>query len=109
MKLEKVNNYVASGQMKTNVAFIKAPISAVKIYYRKPDQVRIVNETGISFIPRGSVNISLNAILLNSQNFDVIDAGKDTSGLRVIKLLPKEDTAEIALSTLYVDERNLLI
>ena len=108
-KLEKVDNYEASGLMKTNVAFIKAPVSAVKIYYTKPDQLRIVNETGISFIPRGSVNINLNSILLNSQDFDVIDAGKDSSGLRVIKLLPRDDTAEVVLSTLYVDEKNLLI
>jgi hypothetical protein len=35
--------------------------------------------------------------------------GRDSSGLRIIKLLPKEDTAEIILSTLYVDEKNALI
>lgn len=108
-KLEKINSYEATGQMKTNVAFIKAPVSAVKIYYRKPDQLRIVNETGISFIPRGSVNINLNSLILDTENFDIIDAGKDSSGLRVIRLLPKNDTADIVLSTLYVDEKNLLI
>src|SRR6185436_776325 len=30
-------------------------------------------------------------------------------GLRVIKLLPKEDTAEVVLSTLYIDEKLSLI
>ena len=109
MKLETVNNYEAKGRMKTNVSFIKAPIATVKIYYKKPDQLRIVNETGISFIPRGSVNINLNSLLLNAQSFDIIDAGKDNKGLRIIKLLPKEDTADIVLSTLYVDEKNMLI
>src|SRR5215467_2692497 len=53
-KLEKVNDYVATGKMKTNVAFIKAPLSDVKIYYKKPDKLRIINENGISFIPKGS-------------------------------------------------------
>ena len=95
--------------MKTNVAFIKAPVATVKVYYKKPDMLRIVNETGISFIPKGSVNINLNSVLLNTQNFDVIDVGKNQSGLRVIKLLPKDDTADIVLSTLYVDEKNILI
>jgi len=109
LKLEKVNDYEAKGRMKTNVAFIKAPIAAVKIYYKKPDKLRIVNETGISFIPRGSVNINLNSVLVNIQGYDIIDAGKDNAGLRIIKLLPKEDTADIVLSTLYVDEKKMLI
>jgi outer membrane lipoprotein-sorting protein len=109
MKLEKVNNYQASGKMKTNVAFIKAPVAIVTIYYKKPDQLRIVNENGISFIPKGSMNINLNSILFNTKDFDVIDAGKGSDGLRVIKLLPKSDTSSIVLSTIYVDEKNLLI
>jgi len=109
MKLGAVQNYEARGKMKTNVAFIKAPIATVKVYYKKPDMLRIVNETGISFIPRGSVNINLNSVLLNTEKFDIIDAGKDNAGLRVIKLLPKDDTAEIVLSTLYVDDKNMLI
>jgi outer membrane lipoprotein-sorting protein len=109
IKLGSVNNYEARGKMKTNVAFIKAPVATVKVYYKKPDELRIVNETGISFIPKGSVNINLNSLLLNTQSFDIIDAGRDNTGLRVIKLLPKNDTAEIVLSTLYVDEKNMLI
>ena len=40
-KLEKVNDYQASGKMKTNVTFIKAPIASVKVYYKKPDKLRI--------------------------------------------------------------------
>ena len=108
-KLGSVQNYEARGKMKTNVAFIKAPIATVKVYYKKPDMLRVINETGISFIPRGSVNINLNSVLLNTEKFDIIDAGKDNMGLRVIKLLPKDDTAEIVLSTLYVDDKNMLI
>src|SRR5689334_8224030 len=57
-KLERVSDYEASGKMKTNVAFIKAPIASIKVYYKKPDKLRIINEKGISFIPKGSVNIS---------------------------------------------------
>ena len=108
-KLEKVNDYEAKGKMKTNVVFIKAPVADVKIYYKKPNMLRIINENGISFIPKGSVNISLNNIFTDLQNFDIIDAGNDSEGLHVIKMLPKGDTADIVLSTLYIDEKNLLI
>ena len=109
LKLEKVNDYVADGKMKTNVAFIKAPVATVKIFYQKPDKLLILNETGISFIPKGSVNININNIFSNMQGFDIIDAGRDEAGLRVIKLLPKNDTADVVLSTLYVDEKSMLV
>jgi len=109
MKLERVNDYEANGQMKTNVAFIKAPVANIKVYYKKPNKLRIVNQNGISFIPKGSVNISANNVFANTQQYDIIDAGLDSAGLRVIRLLPKDDTADVVLSTLYVDQKSMLI
>jgi len=109
-KLDKVNDYEAKGKLKTNVVFIKAPVASVKIYYKKPNKLKILNESGISFIPKGSVNINLNNIFSNNSEYDLIDGGKDaTTGLRIIKLLPKEDTSDIVLSTLYIDEQLALI
>jgi outer membrane lipoprotein-sorting protein len=110
-KLDKVNDYEAKGKLKTNVVFIKAPIAAVKIYFKKPNKLRINNESGISFIPKGSVNISLNTIFANGNaSFDIIDLGKESkTNLRIIKLLPKDENADVVLSTLYIDEKQSLI
>lgn len=109
-KLDKVSDYQANGKMKTNVIFIKAPIANVKVYYKKPNRLRINNESGISFIPKGSVNINLNNIFINTAGFDIIDVGKeDKTNFRIIKLLPKDDNAEVVLSTLYIDEKLALI
>ncbi len=109
-KLDKVNDYEAKGKMKTNVIFIKAPIANVKVYYKKPNKLRINNESGISFIPKGSVNINLNNIFINTTGFDMIDVGKESdNNLRIIKLLPKDENAEVVLSTLYIDETQSLI
>ncbi|HEY5969703.1 MAG TPA: hypothetical protein VIU35_17100 [Chitinophagaceae bacterium] len=109
-KLEKVNDYTAKGKLKTNVVFIKAPIASVKVYYKKPDRMRIVNENGISFIPKGSVNINLAKFLSGSGNYEIVDAGTESStGLRILKLLPSDENSEIVLSTLYIDEKTELI
>ena len=109
-KLEQVNDYTAKGKLKTNVIFIKAPIASVKVYYKKPDKMKIVNENGISFIPKGCVNINLAKFLSGSGNYEIIDAGTEPStGLRIIKLLPSEENSEIVLSTLYIDEKAELI
>lgn len=109
-KLAKVNDYQATGKMKTNVIFIKAPVATVKVYYKKPDKLRINNEQGISFIPKGSMNINLNHIFIQNNGFDMIDMGKEAgTNFRVIKLLPKDENSEIVLSTLYIDQEKSLV
>ena len=110
-KLDLVNNYEASGKMKTNVTFLKVPEADVKIYYKKPNLLKIKNEKGISFVPKGAVSINLNNIISNGK-FTALDAGVDKVGgvvVKVIKLLPEDDNADVVLSTLYIDETNLVI
>lgn len=109
-RLEKVSDYQAVGKMKTNVIFIKAPIANIKVYYKRPDKLRINNEQGISFVPKGSVNINLNNVFLNTEGFDIIDMGKEAkSGYRIIKLLPRDENSDVVLSTLHIDEVNGLV
>jgi outer membrane lipoprotein-sorting protein len=110
-KIEQVNDYEASGNMKTNVSFLKVPEAQVKVYFKKPSQLKIKNEKGISFVPKGAMSISLNNIVAGNQ-YSVIDAGTDkigTTTVRVIKLLPNDDNAEVVLSTLYIDAANEVI
>ncbi|MBL0356159.1 MAG: hypothetical protein IPP72_04410 [Chitinophagaceae bacterium] len=110
-KIDLVNNYEADGSMKTNVTFLKVPEAQVKIYFKKPNQLKIKNEKGISFVPKGAVSINLNNIVSGNQ-YTAIDAGYDNVGAvkaRVIKLLPTDDNADVVLSTLYIDETNLVI
>jgi len=110
-KIDLVNNYEAAGTMKTNVTFLKVPEAQVKIYFKKPNQLRIKNEKGISFVPKGAVSINLTSIVSGNQ-YTAIDAGYDNVGAvktKVIKLLPTDDNADVVLSTLYIDETNLVI
>ena len=110
-KIEKVNDYTAEGKMKTKVVFLKVPVSAVKIYFKKPNRLKIKNEKGISFVPKGAVSINISNIV-NGEKYTALDAGMDKIGntaVRVVKLLPTDDNADIVLSTIYIDEANLLI
>jgi outer membrane lipoprotein-sorting protein len=110
-KIETVNDYEAAGKMKTNVVFLKIPVATVKVYFKKPNKVKIKNEKGISFVPKGAVNINLNSIISNGK-FTAIDAGTDKVNgvtVKVIRLLPDDDNADVVLSTLYIDETNLLV
>ncbi len=109
-KLEKVNDYEAVGKMKMNVVFIKAPVAHVKVYFKRPDKLKIINESGISLVPKGSININMGSIIGNIGGSDIIDAGKDDkTGLRIVKLLPKDENADIVLSILHIDEKQSLV
>ena len=110
-RIETVNDYEATGRMKTNVAFLKVPVANVKVYFKKPDKLKVKSEKGISFIPKGAVNINLGNITGNNK-FTVIDAGVDkvnNQQVRVAKLLPDDDNSDVILSTLYIDPVNNLI
>lgn len=109
--IDKVNDYEATGKMITNVSFLKVPEAEVKVYFKKPNKLKIKNEKGISFVPKSAVSINLNNIL-SGNKYSVLDAGKDKIGntiVRVVKLLPEDDNADVVLSTLYIDEANLVI
>ncbi len=109
-RLDQVNDYQATGLMKTNVSFLKVPEAQVTVYFKKPDRLKIKNEKGISLVPKGAVTISLNNLLKGG--YTVLDGGMDTAGghkVKVIKLLPLDDNADLVLSTLYIDEPRGLI
>jgi len=110
-KIEQVNDYEASGRMKTNVAFLKVPVATIKVYFKKPNKIKIKSEKGISFIPKGAVSINMSNIL-GDANYTIIDAGTEKIGnttVRVAKLLPLDDNSDVVLSTVYIDPVNDLI
>ena len=110
-KINLVSDYEAKAKMKTNISFLKVPVATVKLYFKRPDQLKIINEKGISFIPKGAVNINMNNVF-NSGKYTVLDAGKDNIAGRVVtvvKLLPEDDNADVVLSTLYIDAINQVI
>jgi outer membrane lipoprotein-sorting protein len=110
-KLELVDNYEATGIMKTDIAFIKAPIGKIKIYFKKPNLFKIKKEGGISLLPKGGLSINLSSLIASS-NYSTIDAGLQDLGskkLRVIKLLPNEESSDVVISTLYINEKESLI
>lgn len=110
-KLDQVSDYEADGRMKTDVAFIKAPVGKVKVYYKKPNKFRLKKEGGISLLPRGGVSVNMNSIITTS-DFIALAAGEAMVGgtkTKVVKLLPANESSDIVLTTLYIDEVNLLV
>ncbi len=110
-KYDVVNDYTATGKMKTNVVFIKAPVATVKVYYKKPGKLKIKNEKGVSFVPKGAVNVNMNNVL-GLTNYEAIDGGSakiGNTGCKIVKVFPLSDDEDITRATLYVDEKLMVI
>ncbi|MEY2903530.1 MAG: hypothetical protein RLY89_2636 [Bacteroidota bacterium] len=110
-KLDQVNDYEADGNMKTDVSFIKAPIGKVKVYFKKPNKFRLKKEGGISLLPKGGVSVNMSTIITTS-DFVALAAGEaviDGFKTKIVKLLPTNEASEIVITTLYIDEPNLLV
>jgi len=110
-KLSLVNDYTAIGIMKTDVSFIKASLGKVKVYFKKPNLLKIKKEGGISLLPKGGVSVTLNS-LLNSKQFIAMESGKQLfkgKELQVIKLIPTDDALDWVISTLWIDASTALV
>ncbi|HNP20987.1 MAG TPA: hypothetical protein PKM63_01870 [Panacibacter sp.] len=110
-KLDLVNDYTADGNLKTDVTFIKAPAGKVKVYFKKPNKFRLKKDGGISILPKGGVSVNMNS-LVTTGSFVALAAGEtvvDGVNTKVVKLLPGDESSEIVLSTLYIDEVNLVV
>ena len=110
-RLDQVNDYQAEGRMKIDVSFIDASPSKVTIYYKKPDKFKVKKEGGISLLPKGGISINLGTLLAGDQ-YDIVpskDATVNGVAVKVVKLLPSNDNGDVVLTTLYIEEKKLVI
>lgn len=110
-KLALVNDYVAEGTMKTNVSFIKASLGKVKVYFKKPNLLKIKKEGGISLLPKGGVSLTINS-LLNTKQYIAIPLGVQQfkgKSLNVVKLVPSDEKLDWVISTLWIDPSTALV
>jgi outer membrane lipoprotein-sorting protein len=110
-KLDAVKDYSATGRLRTDVAFLKVPVAKVNVFFKQPNKFRISKEKGISILPKGGVSVNMQNVL-SEKDFVAIDAGKaavNGKELRVVKLLPTAEASDVVLTTLYIDEQELII
>lgn len=110
-KLATVNDYVGEGVMKTDVSFIKASLGKVKVYFKKPNLLKVKKDGGISLLPKGGVSLTINT-LLNTKQYSTIPAGTQVLNgktLTVLKLIPTDDNLDWVIATLWIDPVDALV
>lgn len=110
-KLALVNDYVGEGVMKTDVSFIKASLGKVKVYFKKPNLLKVKKDGGISLLPKGGVSLTINT-LLNTKQYSTISAGTqvlDGKTLTILKLIPTDENLDWVIATLWIDPVEALV
>jgi outer membrane lipoprotein-sorting protein len=102
-EFEKVEDYQVDVQIKVDVSFLKMPDRKAVIFYKKPDKFQIESEnfamlpkSGLNFSPLGFLNYNYTAFYEREDTIDGILTA-------VVKVIPLEASAEVILSTLWVD------
>ena len=108
-KLNEVTDYSADISINIDVNFIQMPDSKAKVYFKKPDKFRIKSE-GFAMLPKQGLNFSPAKFF--NEDFDAIYLRQDTlfnKDVDIIKVLPRSDSSNIILSTLWIDFKNKLL
>lgn len=108
---ERIVGYEAEGVMKTRVGYLKIPPTLIKLQYQKPDQMRLLSEKGVSFLPKGVAMLNMSQ-LFSDPNAVILDAGiteKNKRKLNAIKIIPNDPKSQVVLATLWVDAATNLI
>jgi hypothetical protein len=108
-RMTSVNDYIADVRLKIDVAFMRVPLLAGKLYYKAPGKLKLERNGGISIMPRKSISLSIDK-MMPTGGVTVIDAGRERLGsisVRVIKVIP-EGESDIILTKVWVDETRML-
>jgi len=109
-EFEKIEDYQVDVKIKVDVEFLKMPEREATIFYKKPDKFHIDSEnfallpkSGLNSSPLGFLNYDYKAYYIREDTIN----GSITS---VIKVIPLEISADVILSTLWVDtQRNIIL
>jgi len=108
-KFNKVKDYEADISAKVDISFIKVPETKAKIYYKYPDKTKI-DSKGFAMLPKQSVNFSPADMLKGDFNVFYVKTEKiNNTNLDVVKIIPNDDSSDVILSTLWIDEVQMQI
>ena len=108
-KFDKVNDYQADLSLKVDITFAKIPDMKATIYFKRPDKVHIESK-GFALLPKQSVNFSPSELLKGDHTALYVKSEMlDGHNTDVIKIIPSNDSSDVILSTLWIDESESLI
>jgi hypothetical protein len=106
---EKIDDYTVDVSIKMDVSFLKVPDTKAKIYYKKPDKVKIESKQ-FALLPRRALDISPTSLLKGNYTA-IFDKYEDLNGIKtvVIKTIPLNESSEVVLSTFWIELSDFVV
>ena len=90
-KFNKVNDYTADIKIKVNVTFIKIPVKDGKLYFKKPDKIKLVSK-GFAMLPKRGMNFTFNELFEKKYNAIYIkNEVISKTNCYVVKIIPLDE------------------
>jgi len=108
-KFNKVNDYKVDVSVKLDMSFVKVPDMKAKVYFKKPDKLKVEAE-GFAMLPKEGLKFS--PAELFKDTFTPLYVRTETISnkkLDVIKAIPNNDSSNIVITTLWIDAVDLVI
>lgn len=104
-KFNKVNDYTADIKIKVNVSFIKIPLKEGKLFFKKPNKIKLISK-GFAMLPKRGMNFTFNELFEKKYNAIYIKNELiNKVNTYVIKIIPLDDSADILLATIWIDRK----
>jgi hypothetical protein len=104
-KFNKVNDYTADIKIKVNVTFIKIPVKEGKLYFKKPDKIKLVSK-GFAMLPKRGMNFTFNELFEKKYNAIFIkNEIINKINTYVVKIIPLDDSADILIASIWIDRK----
>jgi outer membrane lipoprotein-sorting protein len=101
-----VKDFEAEASLKIDISYLKVPNGTGKIFYKYPDKTAFEMK-GLNMLPQKGLNSPVAQILTEKNTTPIYGGQAKYNGVTVelIKMIPLEQNSDIALATLWVDER----
>lgn len=106
---DRIEDYQVNVNINVDIEFIKVPQTNAKIYFKKPDKIKLESD-GFAMLPKEGLNFSPNSLLQKKYTAiyeqDVELEGFNTS---IVKVIPLGDQGDVILTTLWIDQKAKVI
>lgn len=103
-KFEKIRDYEVDVSIKLDFSLVKIPDMNAKFYFKQPDKVKI-DSKGFAMLPKQSLNFSPAQYLRGDYTAIYVKTEfENGKTFDVIKIIPNNDSTDIILSTLWIDQ-----
>ena len=104
-RINLVNDYQADVRIKLDVSFIRIPVRRARVFYKRPDKMRL-KAKGFALLPKRGMQFSLGNLLAKPYTaIWVRNEQFQGQPCAVVKVIPLDDNPEVLMATLFINRK----